>query len=246
MLVVQLTAPRGLEIHRMPEAINITWESGYENHPYLRNSLDYELLISRKLDSSKRMTLQKTFKSILRERLEAPATYCFKVRSKAFVRDYSGTWSEWSSKICGDFAKEEQDNILLTLTTYLGPVFVTVGFLLVAFLSPSARMKMNIFSIPSPAPFFKPLLQHHEGNVKEWLSPWGNFALTHESDEILTIVSIEPKVTEINSEEIKESWDSSLTPLTLTKCQNSYVCVPKTTELSLTIPSNHTDQNPIG
>lgn len=55
MLVVQLTAPRGLEIHRMPEAINITWESGYENHPYLRNSLDYELLISRKLDSSKRM-----------------------------------------------------------------------------------------------------------------------------------------------------------------------------------------------
>lgn len=151
MLVVQLTAPRGLEIHRMPEAINITWESGYENHPYLRNSLDYELLISRKLDSSKRMvrstvtvapktqfipteisffvfflkTLQKTFKSILRERLEAPATYCFKVRSKAFVRDYSGTWSEWSSKICGDFAKE--GNAWLIISSVKSPDTLTIA-----------------------------------------------------------------------------------------------------------------------
>ncbi|KAM9852055.1 uncharacterized protein ACBR49_005163 [Aulostomus maculatus] len=58
--------------------------------------------------------------------------------------------------------------IFVTLTKYLSPLCVVAGILLFAFQSPTVRMKMKMLSnTPSPAPFFKPLFQQHNGNLKD-------------------------------------------------------------------------------
>ncbi|XP_070767877.1 interleukin-21 receptor-like [Enoplosus armatus] len=233
---IQLTAPYEVEVQQAPETFNITWKSGYENHRYLASFLDYELLLktSQSTESKTLPNSHENSLSIQRSQLKPGATYCIKVRSIPYpTPDYEGTWSKWSSQTCwkneAGEALSEQENTLVMLTKFLGPVCVAVGVLLFVFYSPAARMKIKTLShTPSPAPFFKPLFQQHEGNLQEWLSPQRKFLLTYKTEEILTTdaVIVVPKRRTKDPEENLNFHDSSVTQLAFPQCQTSYVGLP--------------------
>ncbi|KAM9353548.1 uncharacterized protein ABDE67_005933 [Symphorus nematophorus] len=129
---------------------------------------------------------------------------------------------------CVSFS-EQQDNILVILTKSLGPVCVAAGVLLFVFYSPAARMKIKTLShTPSPASFFQPLFQQHEGNLKEWLSPQGRYVLTYKTEEILTTdaVIVVPKPIAKDPEEKQDTRSPSVTHLPFIQCQTSYVGLP--------------------
>uniref|UniRef100_UPI0037E86F12 uncharacterized protein n=1 Tax=Semicossyphus pulcher TaxID=241346 RepID=UPI0037E86F12 len=235
---IQLTPPHDVEVELTPETVNITWKSGYEKHKVLEDTLDFELLLQTSQsteDRSLRLSRQ-TSTFIQRSHLNQDATYCIKVRSILNQKDYKRNLSEWSPSACIKIkAAEEQDNILVILMKSLGPACVAVGVLLFVFSSPAARMKIKTLShTPSPAPFFKPLYQQHEGNLQEWLSPKGKFLLTYNPEEIVTTdaVVVVPKPVPKDPEENQVLQKPSVTQLLLSQCPTSYVGLPGIHEAS--------------
>ncbi|XP_060937754.1 interleukin 21 receptor, tandem duplicate 2 [Limanda limanda] len=203
----------------------------YKGHRHIGDFLDYEVLLEKSSNSeSKKLPTRENFVSIPRIQLEAHATYCTRVRSQVNVRDFKANWSEWSPQICWkNKVQEEQENIMITLTKFLVPVCVAVGVLVFVFHSPAARMKIKTLShTPSPAPFFQPLFQQHEGNLKEWLSPQGEFALPYKTDEILMNdgVTVEPKPEPKDPEENQDVHITAVTQLIFPQCPTSYVGLP--------------------
>ncbi|XP_069393553.1 cytokine receptor-like factor 2 [Paralichthys olivaceus] len=228
---IQLTPPKEVEVQQAPNVFNVTWRSGYEDHKYLVNDLKYELLLQKSPNSkSQKHHPQGTLQSISRSQLDADATYCTRVRSKPSNEGYKAIWSEWSPQICWkNEVQKEQENIIMTLTRSLVPVCVIVGVLLLVFHIPAARTKIKTLShTPSPAPFFQPLFQQHEGNLQEWLSPQGKFALTYKTEEILITdaVTVEPKPKTKDPEENQNVCNTAVTQLTFPQCQTSYVGLP--------------------
>ncbi|XP_034554357.1 uncharacterized protein LOC117823319 [Notolabrus celidotus] len=94
----------------------------------------------------------------------------------------------------------------------------------------ASRMKIKTLSYtPSPAPFFKPLYQQHDGNLQEWLSPKRTFQLTYKPEETLTTdaVIVVPKSTYTKDpEENQDLHNPPVTQLVFTQNQTSYVCLP--------------------
>ncbi|XP_058504233.1 interleukin 21 receptor, tandem duplicate 2 isoform X2 [Solea solea] len=232
---IQLTAPCDVNVTQTPEVFNITWKSGYEDHFYLK-IFDYEVLLFKPHSRSKCFSFTQNFGSIPRSRLEAAATYCTKVRSKPFESHYyryPGTWSEWSRPTCWENDMHEvfseQEHLLVTLTKFLGPICMVMGVVLCVFYSPTARMKIKTLShTPSPAPFFQPLYQQHDGNLQEWLGPQGKFALTYSTDELLitdVLNGVHKPITK-DAEENQDFYNLAVMPLTFSQCQTSYVAAP--------------------
>ncbi|KAG7216517.1 hypothetical protein INR49_002004 [Caranx melampygus] len=139
--IVQLTPPHDVEVNDTSEHVNITWKSGYEQHRYLSNRLDYELLLQKPHSSwSQTLKPRQTFESIPKSSFDTDATYCIKVRSKPLGSGYNGTWSEWSPVTCWkNDVQIEPLSLLVILTRSLGPVCVIVGVALFMFYSPAAR-----------------------------------------------------------------------------------------------------------
>ncbi|XP_020500193.2 uncharacterized protein [Labrus bergylta] len=237
-LNIQLTPPHDIEVDPSPETFNVTWRSGYEDHDKLRDVLEYDVSLQRSQSTDNKILSPGSQKFVLipRAALEPDATYCFKVRSKPYIKDYEAIWSQWSQSTCiKNKAGEEQDNILVTLMKWLVPVCVAAGILLFAFSSPAARMKIKTLShTPSPAPFFRPLYQHHEGNLQEWFSPKGKFLLTYKPEEILTsnAVTVVSKPVKKDPEENQDLHNPLVMQLFLTQCQTSYVGLPAIHEAS--------------
>ncbi|XP_044215339.1 interleukin-21 receptor-like [Thunnus albacares] len=233
---IQLTPPHQADVQQTPETFNITWKSGYEYHRFLRNDLEYSLLLQTP-QGSKELYSKERSEWIQKSQLIPGATYCIKVRSKPSHDDYNAIWSKWSPQTCWETeAREEQENIFVILTQSLGPVCVVVGVLLFVFSNPAARMKIKTLShTPSPAPFFQPLFKQHEGNLQEWLSPQGKFVLTYKTEEILTnaVVTVVPKPITKDPEENQDFHNNpTVTQLAFTQCQNSYVGLPGVHEAS--------------
>ncbi|XP_026173162.1 interleukin-21 receptor-like [Mastacembelus armatus] len=226
---IQLTAPYDIDIQQSQEAVNITWKSGYENHEYLRE-LDYKLELVTFPNNAKNELTIKAIRSV-RLHLQSCEKYCIKVRSKSL---YSMNWSKWSSSTCWKSnAPEEQENILVILTKSLAPVCVVVGVLLFVFYSPAARMKIKTLSqTPSPASFFAPLFQQHEGDLQKWLSPKGEFALIYQNEFLPTDAVTIMKSTMKNSEENQDFLNPSVMKTAFIQCQTSYVELPGMREAS--------------
>nr|XP_040021439.1 interleukin-2 receptor subunit beta-like isoform X1 [Gasterosteus aculeatus aculeatus] len=234
-LNIQLTPPHQPEVQETPEAVNVTWKSGYERHHYLKE-LDYMLQLetseSTEAKTSQLNSLNKSL-LILMSELKRHATYCVKVRSKPKSREYKGIWSEWSPTTCWkngeeDEEEEDEDNKLFILIKSLGPVCLAVGVMLFVLNKPAIRKKIQILSqTPTPAPFFQPLFQQHGGDLKEWLQPQGKFALTYKTEEMLTTdaVIVEPKPVTKDPEEHRVFFNP-MTHLALAQCHTSYVGLP--------------------
>ncbi|XP_037310962.2 interleukin-21 receptor-like [Pungitius pungitius] len=232
---IQLTAPHRPEVQETPEAADITWKSGYEQHRYLKNDIDYRLLLQTS-DSAeaKPSELNSPNRSvfILKSQLNPRTTYCVKVKSKPQNKGYRAVWSEWSPSTCwkneGGEEEDDEDNKLFILIT-LGPVCLAVGVMLFVLNKPAIRKKIRSLShTPTPAPFFQPLFQQHGGDLKEWLQPKGGFALTYKTEEILAgfdAVTVEPKPATKDPEELRVFSDPTA-HLALAQCHTSYVGLP--------------------
>ncbi|XP_041844322.1 uncharacterized protein LOC121641966 isoform X2 [Melanotaenia boesemani] len=149
---------------------------------------------------------------------------------------YEGKWSKWSKPICWiNEAGEEERNISVILAKYLSPVCLIIVVLLLVFYNPTARMKIKtIIHTPSPAPFFQPLFQQHEGNLQEWLSPRGKFALMHKAEEdlITSAVTVVPKPIIKDPEENQGFNNPPVPHLVFPQNLTSYVGLPVMQEVS--------------
>ncbi|XP_074540309.1 interleukin 21 receptor, tandem duplicate 2 [Halichoeres trimaculatus] len=232
---IQLTPPYDVKVEQSPKTFNVSWTSGYEDHPYIHDDLDFELLVQTS-ESTENKTLHvpsQNLTLIERSELKPGAAYCFKVRSKvkSDMPDYKSIWSQWSPSAClKTQVEQEQDDLLLILIKSVGPACVAVGVLLLVLNSPTARMKIKTLShTPSPAPFFKPLYQQHDGNLQDWLSPKGKLLQTYKPEEILTtdavIVVPKPPITN-DPEENQDQQNQSVTQFLFTQCPTSYVGLP--------------------
>ncbi|XP_035862652.1 interleukin-4 receptor subunit alpha-like [Sander lucioperca] len=236
---IELTPPHQAEVQQTPKTFNITWKNGYEDHQYLDNGLDYELLLQTSQSTENKILRSNSLESYLliqRSILKPNAIYCIQVRSIPNSVDYNATWSKWSPSTCWENeAAEEQDYTLVILIKSLGPVCVAVGVLLFVFCSPAARLKIKTLSqTPSPAPFFQPLFQQHEGNLQKWLSHQHQFVLTYKTEETLTIdpVIVVPKPIKKDPEENQDFHNPPVTQLAFHQCQASYVGLPGIHEAS--------------
>ncbi|XP_062256246.1 interleukin-9 receptor-like [Platichthys flesus] len=208
----------------------------YEGHWYIGNYLEYEVLLEKSPNGeSKKLPTREKFLSVPRIQLEAHATYCTRVRSTVFeLPEFTTNWSKWGPQMCWrngvqEDSLSEQENIMITLTKFLVPVCVVVGVLVFVFHSPAARLRIKTLShTPSPAPFFQPLFQQHEGNLKEWLSPQGKCELPYKTDEILIndAVTVEPKPRTEDPEENQDVHITAVTQLIFPQCPTSYVGLP--------------------
>ncbi|XP_038137127.1 interleukin-21 receptor-like [Cyprinodon tularosa] len=164
--------------------------------------------------------------------LKPNTEYCIKARFKASSRllGLESSWSEWSKSICWkNEDKEEQRFLLPILLKTLGPVCLTLGVLLFAFYNPATRMKIKTLAhTPTPAPFFKPLFQQHEGNLQEWLSPHGKQVLTYKTEEDLIpdVVTVLPKSSSKDFEENQDFLSLPTTQLVFPLSHTSYVGLP--------------------
>ncbi|KAI3360598.1 hypothetical protein L3Q82_002466 [Scortum barcoo] len=207
---VQLSPPVGVEVQPTPENFNVTWKSGYEDH---QRDIDKDIIYQ--------LVLQAT----LLETSIGEDTHLNVSSGKVLTISRSRLKP----------ASSEQENILVILTKSLVSVCVVVGVLLFVFYSPAARMKIkNLSHTPSPATFFQPLFQQHEGNLKEWLSPQGKYMLTYTAEEILTsdAIIVVPKPIAKDPEENQGLQKPPVTQLTFTQCQTSYVGLPGIHEAS--------------
>ncbi|KAM8869245.1 uncharacterized protein AB9W97_016693 isoform 1-T2 [Spinachia spinachia] len=227
---IQPTPPHRPEVQETQTAVNVVWQSGYEEHRYFQKGLDYKLqLQTPESAGAKILDLISTNNSevISKLKLTPGATYCVKVTSKPRGKDYTAIWSEWSPTTCwrnGERDEEGKDNKLFILIKSLGPVCLVVGVMLVVLNKPALRKKIKTLShIPTPAPLF----QHHGGDLKEWLQPQGRLVLTHKTEEMLTTdaVTVEPKPVTKDPEE-QQVFFYPTAHLALAQCPASYVGLP--------------------
>ncbi|XP_069031438.1 interleukin-9 receptor-like isoform X1 [Embiotoca jacksoni] len=236
---IKLSPPPELEVQTTTETLNITFKTAYEEHPYLKTYLNYEVLLQASDNSvskiwffpSLKRSLRRSVSIVRGSELKSNSEFCIKARFMA--EGYGGNWSEWSELKCwkneGQESVSEEENPLVTLAGSLVPVCALVGVLLFLLYSPAARMKIKTLSYtPSPAPFFQPLFQQHKGNLQDWLSPRGQFMLTYKTEEILTTdaVTVVPKPVPTHPEENPLLQNPPVTQLDFPQCQSSYVGLP--------------------
>ncbi|XP_034731166.1 interleukin-4 receptor subunit alpha-like [Etheostoma cragini] len=236
---IELTPPHPAEVQKTQNTFNITCKSGYEDHWYLNDRLDYELSLETS-QSTENLILHSNsvnrYLLIQRSTLKPNAPYCIKVRSIPNSKDYNATWSKWSPSTCWkNEVAVEKDYTLVILIKSLGPVCVAVGFLLFVFYGPSARLKIKTLSqTPSPAPFFQPLFQQHEGNLQKWLSPQQQYVLTFKTEETMTtnpVIVVSKPITK-EPEENQDFHNPPVPQLAFHQSQTSYVGLPGIHEAS--------------
>ncbi|XP_029928458.1 interleukin-21 receptor-like [Myripristis murdjan] len=229
---IQLMPPYDVVVQKTPEAFFITWKSGYENHRYIKNRLQYELLLQNPDGTEKAFTDFKNNSASIRRSGHDSGNedYCIKVKSLPAASGYGAIWSKWSPLTCWKAdTHKEQENILLILIKYVGLACVAVGVLLFLFYSPAVRMRIKTLAhTPSPAPFFQPLFQEHKGNFQEWISPQGSVILQLKTEEMIKAdaLIIVPKPITKDEAEDQDLQDSLLTQMMFTQCQSSYVGLP--------------------
>ncbi|MED6242262.1 hypothetical protein ATANTOWER_002259 [Ataeniobius toweri] len=232
---IKLTPPPELELQQSTDSINITCKSErYKSHMFL-SDFDYELFLQESNGSwirTFRLSSARNVETIhTKAHLKPNTEYCIKARFKPLGNTYRGsTWSEWSKSTCWTNAqKEEREDIVLFLLKSLGPVCLIVGILLFVFYNPATRMKIKTLALtPTPAPFFKPLFQEHEGNLQEWLSPHHKHVLTYKTEEdlIANAVTIVPKASPKDLEENQVFLTTPAIQLTFPPSLTSYVGLP--------------------
>ncbi|XP_023187118.1 interleukin-21 receptor-like [Xiphophorus maculatus] len=234
-LSIKLTPPPVVDLQKLTDYINITCKSNrYKTHMYFSKKLVYEALLQES-HSSWNITFRLTFgnvhavhsKSLLKQNTE----YCVKARFK--FRDEQklrSTWSEWGEPICWTNEQmREQEHIVPILLKSLGPICLIIGILLFVFYNPATRMKIKTLGhTPTPAPFFKPLFQQHDGNLQEWLSPQGKYVLKYKTEEdlITDAVTVVPKSSPEDLEENQVFLVAPGTQLVFPLSHTSYVGFP--------------------
>ncbi|XP_014861225.1 PREDICTED: interleukin-21 receptor-like [Poecilia mexicana] len=235
-LNIKLSPPPAVDLQKSTDYINMTCKSDrYEEHMYFKGILKYEALLQESHGSWNRtvsLTPSKNdyaipSKALLKQNTE----YCVKARFKAEdTSNQHSTWSEWGEPVCWTNEQmTEQEDIVPILLKSLGPACFIIVILLFVFYNPATRMKIKTLGrTPTPAPFFKPLFQQHDGNLQEWLSPHGKYDLTYKTEEdlITDAVTVVPKSSPKDLEENQVFLTSPGTQLVFPLSHTSYVGFP--------------------
>ncbi|XP_008428956.1 interleukin-21 receptor-like [Poecilia reticulata] len=230
-LNIKLSPPPAVDLQKSTDYINITCKSDrYKEHMYFKGKLIYEALLQESHGSWNRTVSLPPFennyaihsKALLKQNTE----YCVKARFKPEDNTaWRSTWSEWGEPACWTNEQMTEQDIVTILLKSLGPACLIIGILLFAFYNPATRMKIKTLGrTPTPAPFFKPLFQQHDGNLQEWLSPHGKYDLTYKTEEdlITDAVTVVPQ----SSPKDLEENQVFLTQLVFPLSHTSYVGFP--------------------
>ncbi|XP_043972531.1 interleukin-21 receptor-like [Gambusia affinis] len=233
---IKLTPPPAVDLQKSTDYINITCKSDtYKRHMYLRDHLAYEVLLQESQGSWNRTFPLTSFKNVQvidsKSLLKQNTEYCVKSRFKVKDGlDWRSTWSEWGEPACWTNEQmRKQEDVVPILLKSLGPICLIIGLLLFVFYNPATRMKIKTLGhTPTPAPFFKPLFQQHDGNLQEWLSPHGSYVLTNKTEEdlITEAVTVVPKSSPKDLEENQVFLTSPGTQLVFPLSHTSYVGFP--------------------
>ncbi|XP_016106512.1 interleukin 21 receptor, tandem duplicate 2 [Sinocyclocheilus grahami] len=144
------------------------WKNGYENHIY-KGVLPilYEFKYYKDGNHASAVSVQagKDMIQIDEMKLDPGTTYTVMVKTR--IEDgnvYRGMWSDWSSAV--EWKTEYRDEPNQVSKIAIG-MFSMVGLLILLMSIPAARFKMKEISwVPTPAPYFQPLYQNHQGNFQ--------------------------------------------------------------------------------
>ncbi|KAM6055064.1 LOW QUALITY PROTEIN: interleukin-9 receptor-like [Chlamydotis macqueenii] len=174
---IKLDPPLNIQSNVTASKCRIWWSVPW----YLVEILQYELQY-KEYSTSWEIALNKTPPSSLPQ-IEIEATelrsgiaYIARVRCKVSENEdsYHSQWSEWSQTTVFQRAgvPKLSEKILNTRTMQFLFIPLSFGTLLYLFWSCklSSRAKsLSCFNIPTPAAFFQPLYNLHNGNFKDWL-----------------------------------------------------------------------------
>ncbi|XP_055013959.1 interleukin-21 receptor-like [Boleophthalmus pectinirostris] len=211
---IQTRAPYAPVVTQTANLWNITWTTNYEGHMYLKDYLDFELLLQGKLLSSRRTP----YLCVEKTKLQSSSLLCARVRSKPSPEDYGWVWSEWSNETCWKTdLNTGQNGSTLVIWKCLGALCA----LLLTILSISTLryyMKTMKAQIPSPAPFFQTLFHQYDGHLKDWISAHRSFVLEDKlTTDIVIIEFISKKPEEL------QDFQSTSYPLDVVRNDSSYV-----------------------
>ncbi|XP_067101479.1 interleukin-21 receptor [Osmerus mordax] len=170
--------PCHLSVHWSSDQYHFTWESNYEDNPYvyLTDSLMFELSYQsvNHQYKSQVVTLPSTIMNMTLDdsHFEAETVYAVRVRSSPNQRYYHGQWSEWGSEVNWTTHRKHvpPGNIVMSLLdgNVIIPLCVLLPMLLFLCYIPVVKMRRNTF-IPTPEPYFKSLYSECKGDFKSWV-----------------------------------------------------------------------------
>ncbi|XP_071617028.1 interleukin-9 receptor-like [Heliangelus exortis] len=181
---IKLDPPLNIQSNVTASKCQIWWSVPW----YLTEILQYELQY-KEYSMSWEAALNKTVPSSLPQ-IEIEATelrrgiaYIARVRCKVSEDEdsYRSQWSEWSQTTV--FQREGEpklsENMINNRTMQFLFIPLIFGALLYIFWNckiSSRAKRLSCFNIPTPAAFFQPLYNFHNGNFKDWVGP--NMACT--------------------------------------------------------------------
>ncbi|KAM6379493.1 interleukin-9 receptor-like [Pluvialis apricaria] len=176
---IKLDPPLNIQSNATASKCQIWWSVPW----YLAEILQYELQY-KEYSMSWEIALNKTPSSSLPQieieatELRSGITYIARVRCKVSENEdsYHSQWSEWSQTTVFQRAgvPKLSEKILNTRTMQF--LFIPLSFVTLLYLfwncKLSSRAKsLSCFNIPTPAAFFHPLYNLHNGNFKDWVGP---------------------------------------------------------------------------
>ncbi|XP_062444624.1 interleukin-9 receptor-like [Rhea pennata] len=176
---IKLDPPSNLQANITASKCQIRWSVPW----YLTEILQYELQY-KEHSTSWEIASNKTPTSSLPQ-IEIEATeflsgiiYIARVRCKVSEneRSYHSQWSEWSQTTLFQRAgipqlSEKLFNIRTTQFLFIPLSFVTVLYVFWNCKLSSRAKSLSCLNIPTPAAFFQPLYNSHNGNFKDWVGP---------------------------------------------------------------------------
>ncbi|XP_005018691.1 interleukin-9 receptor-like isoform X1 [Anas platyrhynchos] len=173
---IKLDPPLNIQSNITASKCQIWWSVPW----YLVEILQYELQY-KEYSVSWEFALNKTPPSSLPQieiegtEFHSGVSYIARVRCKVSENEdsYHSQWSEWSQTTV--FQRAEVSEKLFSSRT-LQFLFIPLSFgtLLYLFWNcklPSRAKSLSCFNIPTPAAFFQPLYNLHNGNFKDWVGP---------------------------------------------------------------------------
>ncbi|XP_069726719.1 interleukin-9 receptor-like isoform X2 [Phaenicophaeus curvirostris] len=207
---IKLDPPFNIESNITASQCHIQWSVPW----HLEEILQYELQY-KEYSMSWEVALNKTLPSSLPQikieltELHSGITYIARVRCKVSENEdsYSSQWSEWSQTTVFQRADVPKlsEKILITRTMQFLIIPLSFGTLLYLFwnFNLSSRAKsLSCFNIPTPAAFFQPLYDLHNGNFKDWVGPNDTCTQLRREEASNSNKVIADGVSDLNSQEL--------------------------------------------
>ncbi|XP_077069601.1 interleukin 21 receptor, tandem duplicate 2 [Siphateles boraxobius] len=165
--------PSNLTLQYANGTYHFFWKTGYEDHRYgVILPIMYKFMYYKDGENDSEVSVHPGTNMIQIDemKLDSGTTYTAMVRTGIHEhKEYSGTWSAWSSTVKWNTTYRVQDEPSQVGKIVIGS-FLILALLILLLSVPVARFKMEKFlRVPTPATYFKPLYQNYQGNFQGWV-----------------------------------------------------------------------------